>query len=131
MNDFDLESKLKSVPVPERTDEYWYDFPSRVRVQLRRERDQSVPVRAWRPQLAWAGGLALGVALGGVWCPCARACAAAPRARPIRAGPRLASAARVGGRIGAGRGAGVCLRPILPAPNPAARHRATTDRHRD
>ena len=63
MNDFDLESKLKSVPVPERTDEYWNDFPSRVRVQLRRERDQSVPVRAWRPQLAWAGGLALAVAL--------------------------------------------------------------------
>jgi hypothetical protein len=63
MNDFDLESKLKSVPVPERTDEYWNDFPSRVRVQFRRERDQSVPVRAWRPQLAWAGGLALAVAL--------------------------------------------------------------------
>ena len=61
MNDFELESKLKSVRVPERTDEYWNDFPSRV--QLRRERREFTAQSAWRPRLAWAGGLALTVAL--------------------------------------------------------------------
>jgi hypothetical protein len=60
MNDFELESKLKSLRVPDRPDEYWEDFPSRVRVQLRRERREFT---AWRPRLAWAGGFALTVAL--------------------------------------------------------------------
>ena len=63
MNDFELESKLKSVRVPERPEEYWNDFPSRVRVQLRRERGEFTPQSVWRPRLAWAGGLALAVAL--------------------------------------------------------------------
>jgi len=63
MNDFELESKLKNVRVPERPDEYWTDFPSRVRVQLRRERREFAPQSAWRPRLAWAGGLAMAVAL--------------------------------------------------------------------
>ena len=36
MNDFELKSKLKNVPVPERTEGYWDDFPARVRSQLRR-----------------------------------------------------------------------------------------------
>jgi hypothetical protein len=63
MNDFELESKLKSVRVPERPEEYWNDFPSRVRVQLPRERREFAPQSAWRPRLAWAGGLALAVAL--------------------------------------------------------------------
>ncbi len=63
MNDFELEAKLKSVPVPERPEEYWEDFPSRVRVQLRRERRELTPRQAWRPRLGWAGGLALAVTL--------------------------------------------------------------------
>ena len=63
MNDFELESKLKSVRVPERPDEYWEDFPSRIRVQLHRERREFAEPSAWRPRLAWAGGLALAVAL--------------------------------------------------------------------
>ena len=63
MNDFELESKLKSVRVPERPDEYWDDFPSRVRMQLPRERREFAPRSAWRPRLAWAGGFALAVAL--------------------------------------------------------------------
>jgi len=63
MNDFELESKLRSVRVPERPEEYWNDFPSRVRVQLPRERREFAPRNAWRPRLAWAGGLALAVAL--------------------------------------------------------------------
>ena len=63
MNSSDLESKLKSVPVPERSEEYWNDFPSRIRVQLRREQSLRTPRSVWRPRLAWAGGLALAVAL--------------------------------------------------------------------
>jgi len=63
MKDFELESKLKSVRVPERPDEYWNDFPARVRVQLRRERREFAPQSAWRPRLAWAAGFALAVAL--------------------------------------------------------------------
>jgi hypothetical protein len=63
MNDFELESKLKSLRVPERPEEYWNDFPSRVRVQLPRERREFAPRSAWRSRLAWAGGLALAVAL--------------------------------------------------------------------
>jgi len=63
MNDFELESKLKSVRVPERAKEYWNDFPSSVRMQLPRERREFTPQNAGRPHLAWAGGLALAVAL--------------------------------------------------------------------
>jgi hypothetical protein len=57
MSDFELESKLKSVRVPEKTDGYWEDFPARVRSQLRRpvamERARTRRV----PQWAWSGGL--------------------------------------------------------------------------
>jgi hypothetical protein len=63
MNDFELQSKLESVRVPERSDDYWNDFPSRVRVQLRRERREFTPRNAGRPRLALACQLALGVAL--------------------------------------------------------------------
>lgn len=66
MNSSDLEARLKSVPVPERAEEYWNDFPSRIRVQLRREQREFAPRSGWRPRLAWAGGLALAVALMGV-----------------------------------------------------------------
>ena len=63
MNLSDLEARLKSVPVPERAQEYWDDFPSRIRVQLRRDRREFALRNVWRPRLAWAGGLALAVAL--------------------------------------------------------------------
>jgi len=63
MNDFELESKLKSIRVPERPEEYWNEFPSSVRVQLRRERREFEPQSVRRPRLAWAGGFALAVAL--------------------------------------------------------------------
>jgi hypothetical protein len=63
MKDFDLESKLKSVPVPERSDDYWEGFPSQVRRQLRQPRTESVTHESWLPRLAWATGCALGLAL--------------------------------------------------------------------
>lgn len=61
MNDSELKARLRNAPVPERSDEYWDDFPARVRMQLNRERHESAPRRAWRPRLAWAGGFALAV----------------------------------------------------------------------
>ena len=63
MNDFELGSKLKSICLPERPEEYWDDFPSRVRVQLPRARREFMPQSAWRPRPAWAGAFALAVAL--------------------------------------------------------------------
>ena len=36
MNDLDLDARLKSVPLPQRPEEYWEDFPSKVRRQMRR-----------------------------------------------------------------------------------------------
>ena len=54
MNDSELQQKLKALPVPERTEEYWNDFPESVSRQLR----QPVVVRAevdvsWRTRFAW------------------------------------------------------------------------------
>jgi hypothetical protein len=63
MNDFELESKLKSVRVPERSADYWVDFPSRVRVQLPRERREFRAQNSSHPRLAWVAGFALAVAL--------------------------------------------------------------------
>jgi hypothetical protein len=63
MTDFDLESKLRSAPVPERPDEYWNGFPSRIRVQLRRNRTEPAPGRVWRIRLTWAFDFALTAAL--------------------------------------------------------------------
>ena len=63
MKKFDLDEKLKSVPVPERTEDYWQDFPSQVRVNLCRAAPAFVPQNPWRPRLAWAGGLAAALAL--------------------------------------------------------------------
>lgn len=63
MKKFDLESKLKSAPLPERSEEYWDDFPSRVRVQLGRSHPAAAPLQSWRPRLAWAGSWALALIL--------------------------------------------------------------------
>ena len=66
MNDSELKSLLRNAPVPERSEEYWDDFPAQLRMQLRRERHEVAPLNtrplnAWRPRLAWAGGFALAV----------------------------------------------------------------------
>jgi hypothetical protein len=63
MNDFDLESKLKNLRVPERTEEYWNDFPSQVRGQLHRASPELPSHSAGGWQLAWAGGVALALVL--------------------------------------------------------------------
>lgn len=53
MNDSDLKARLKSVPVPERSEEYWEDFPSRMRGQLRRPAPPAELEESWLPQFAW------------------------------------------------------------------------------
>lgn len=55
MNDFELELKLKSVSLPERTEDYLESFPSQVRVNLRRAAAKPVAKNFWLPRLAWAG----------------------------------------------------------------------------
>jgi hypothetical protein len=53
MNDFDLESRLRELGAPERSDEYWDDFPSRIRAQLRRRQPMLEPRREGFSSLAW------------------------------------------------------------------------------
>jgi hypothetical protein len=59
MNDFELESKLKSVPLPERSEDYWENFPAQVRANLRQAPGEFAPRNFWLPRLAWSGGFAL------------------------------------------------------------------------
>jgi hypothetical protein len=63
MNDFELELKLKSVRVPERGEEYWTDFPSRVRFQLGRSVPVGQPHRQGNSRLGWNGSLAMACVL--------------------------------------------------------------------
>lgn len=62
MNDFDLETKLMAIRVPERSAEFWEDFPAHVRRQLVRcAQDSRVHwqcgVQAWNRNLALAFAL--------------------------------------------------------------------------
>jgi hypothetical protein len=70
MNDFELESKLKTVRLPARTEDYWENFPARVRAKLRPDRADWTPHNHSSPWLAWAGGLAYACLLlsVSVWC---------------------------------------------------------------
>ena len=63
MNDFELESKLKAIPVPPREEEYWDDFPRRVRSQLGRATFTEPPPTRLVPPWAWSSGLALACVL--------------------------------------------------------------------
>jgi hypothetical protein len=63
MNNSDLEAKLRSVPVPARTKEYWDDFPVRVRVQLHRRSPEASGRAAGPARFAWATSIAFSVTL--------------------------------------------------------------------
>jgi hypothetical protein len=63
MNDFELASKLKRVPLPERSPDYWENFPSQVRANLRHAPIELAPRNLLLSQLAWCGGFALACAL--------------------------------------------------------------------
>jgi hypothetical protein len=55
MNDSELETRLKAVPLPERPEDYWEDFPAQVRVNLRRAAIKPAVENLWLPRLVWAG----------------------------------------------------------------------------
>jgi hypothetical protein len=58
MKDFDLESKVKALRVPERAEDYWQAFPDRVMRELRRTPER--PARqVFMPDLRWCARLAL------------------------------------------------------------------------
>ena len=57
MNDFELESKLKGVPLPERSEDYWENFPARVRWRLRRTAPKQEVSESWFPRFAWKMGV--------------------------------------------------------------------------
>ncbi len=59
MNDFDLAAKLKSVPVPARSADYWEDFPAHVRWQLRRTPLRHEVRASWQAGFAWGIGVSL------------------------------------------------------------------------
>ena len=64
MKDFDLESELRAMRVPERDAQFWDAFPQRVLAELRAPPPQP-PVRHAPSRLAWGAGLALaGLAAG-------------------------------------------------------------------
>jgi hypothetical protein len=60
MNDRQLEARLRMLHVPERTEEYWDVFPSRVRLQLISA--ERTP-RRQAPQWGWNSGLAFACAI--------------------------------------------------------------------
>jgi hypothetical protein len=70
MNDFELESKLKTIRPPARTEDYWENFPACVRSKLRPDRADLMPQDNSSPWLAWAGGIAYACLLISlsVWC---------------------------------------------------------------
>jgi hypothetical protein len=52
MNDSELQQKLKALPVPERTEEYWNDFPQSVSRQLRKPVIRAEVDERWRTRVA-------------------------------------------------------------------------------
>jgi hypothetical protein len=59
MNDFDLESKIKGLRVPDRDEDYWEDFPRSVVVELRRRPLEEPARRIFMPGLLRGARLAL------------------------------------------------------------------------
>ena len=57
MNDFDLESKLKTVRVPERDEDYWEAFPRLVMAKSRATPARTVR-QSWLHHFAWEGSIA-------------------------------------------------------------------------
>jgi hypothetical protein len=65
MNDFDLDSKLKTLRVPGRDPVYWEMFPRRVLIHAR----ATPPQRSrsgWLPRLAWGGSVAFACLMMGL-----------------------------------------------------------------
>lgn len=65
MNDAELNRILKSAEAPRRSNEYWEEFPDRVRRQMNRPLPPERRASHWLPRLAWASGLATVLVLAG------------------------------------------------------------------
>lgn len=63
MNDRELEAMLNVVRIPERSEEYWSDFPSRVRLHLGRLAAMERPYKSRATHRRWNGGMAFACAL--------------------------------------------------------------------
>ncbi len=60
MNDSELEAQLRALPNPERSEEYWADFPRRITRDLRTRPLPRPAPSSWLPQVAWGFSLAFG-----------------------------------------------------------------------
>jgi hypothetical protein len=68
MNDSELDSKLSTLRVPERDEQYWEMLPRRVVMRARNRPRASAPGILF-PRLVWAGAVALVILLVGFgWC---------------------------------------------------------------
>ena len=59
MKNFDLESMVKSLRVPERGEDYWESFPQQVLMAARHVPAEQPERQAWMPRFALSFGLAL------------------------------------------------------------------------
>jgi hypothetical protein len=65
MKNFDLDSELKGLPVPERGEAFWEMFPQRVLEELRATPAPAPLRRTLMPRLAWGFGVALACLVAG------------------------------------------------------------------
>lgn len=65
MNDSDLESKIKSLRVPGRGDDYWEAFPQQVLAELRAKPTEPPVHSSFLPELLWFGRLAFACLMAG------------------------------------------------------------------
>jgi hypothetical protein len=65
MNDFDLESKIRGLRVPERDEDYWEDFPRRVLTEMRSAPAERPAPRTFMPGLLWCGRVAVACLVAG------------------------------------------------------------------
>lgn len=66
MNDFELEARLKSIPLPERPEDYWENFPAQVRWNLRHSAPAPAVRESWLPQFSWKFGVSFACLIVGV-----------------------------------------------------------------
>jgi len=66
MNDFDLDARLKSIPLPEIPDDYWAHFPAQVRWNLHRRAPAPAVRKRCLPSLAWKLSASFGALVVGL-----------------------------------------------------------------
>jgi hypothetical protein len=66
MKNIDLDSEIKRLRVPERSQEYWDAFPDRVLAELRTRPAEALAREVFMPRLAWGCGIALACLVLGI-----------------------------------------------------------------